>query len=130
MKKKNNALIGRFFFTDLHNVRESEHMNLYVGLVMIYLYTSCATWIVCEAHAIFKALTSGIISGRAKIYVPFGYGTPITIIGVLFLLFANELGNFYSFFYNYLYIKSIWSLIFLYFFNKVPIPVVLLPGMT
>ena len=83
-----------FFFTDLHNVRESEHMNLYVGLVMIYLYTSCATWIVCEAHAIFKALTSGIISGRAKIYVPFGYGTPITIIGVLFLLFANELGNF------------------------------------
>jgi len=79
--------------TDLHNVRESEHMNLYVGLVMIYLYTSCATWIVCEAHAIFKALTSGIISGRAKIYVPFGYGTPITIIGVLFLLFANELGT-------------------------------------
>ena len=83
-----------FFFTDLHNVRESEHMNLYVGLGMIYLYTSSATWIVCEAHAIFKALTSGIISGRAKIYVPFGYGTPITIIGVLFLLFANELGNF------------------------------------
>ena len=84
-------------------------MNLYVGLGMIYLYTSCATWIVCEAHAIFKALTSGIISGRAKIYVPFGYGTPITIIGVLFLLFANELGNFSLFFYNYLNIKSIWD---------------------
>jgi len=79
--------------TDLHNVRESEHMNLPIGLSMIYLYTSSATWISCEAHAIFKALTSGIISGRGKVYVPFGYGTPISIIGVLFLLYANELGT-------------------------------------
>ena len=90
-------------------------MNLYVGLGMIYLYTSCATWIVCEAHAIFKALTSGIISGRAKIYVPFGYGTPITIIGVLFLLFANELGKFW-FCINYLNIKSIWNFVSIFSF--------------
>ena len=33
------------------------------------------------------------ISGRGKVYVPFGYGTPISIIGVLFLLYANELGT-------------------------------------
>ena len=115
--KKKISSNWTIFFTDLHNVRESEHMNLYVGLGMIYLYTSSATWIVCEAHAIFKALTSGIISGRAKIYVPFGYGTPITIIGVLFLLFANELGNFSLFFYNYLNIKSIWDFACIFFLN-------------
>ena len=47
----------------------------------------------CEAHAIFKALTAGIISARTKVYKPFGYGTPFSIIGVLLLFFADELGT-------------------------------------
>lgn len=79
--------------TDFHMVREKEHLNLIVGLIMAYLYTSSATWITCEAHAVFKALTSGIISGRSKIYLPFGYGTPLTIVGLLFLFYADDLGT-------------------------------------
>ena len=79
--------------TDLNKVRDSEHSNLVIGLSMIYFYTSSTTWIACESHAVFKALTSGIISGRDKIYLPLGYGTPVTIIGVLFLIFPNELGT-------------------------------------
>ena len=83
--------------SDFHFIRDEEHLNLMVGLLMAYLYTSSATWITCEAHAVFKALTSGIISHRGKIYVPFGYGTPLTIIGLLFLFYANDLGNIFDF---------------------------------
>ena len=50
--------------TDIDSVRDDEHINLTVGMIMIYFYSSSATWITCEAHAIFKALTSGIISGN------------------------------------------------------------------
>jgi len=60
---------------------------------MIYFYTSSMTWVCCEAHAIFKALTAGIISGRSKIYKPFGYGTPFLIIGTLFVTSADDLGT-------------------------------------
>ncbi len=79
--------------SDLESIRKGEHSNLYISLLMIYFYTSWTTWVACEAHAIFKALTGGIISGRAKVYLPFGYGTPFSIIGVLFILYADELGT-------------------------------------
>ena len=85
--------LAAHIITDFHMVREKEHLNLIVGLIMAYLYTSSATWIACEAHAVFKALTSGIISGRSKIYIPFGYGTPLAIIGLLFLFYADDLGT-------------------------------------
>ena len=67
--------------TDFHKVREDIHANLIVGMIMVYFYTSSLTWVCCEAHAIFKALTAGIISARSKVYKPFGYGTPFCIIG-------------------------------------------------
>ena len=69
--------------SDVQKVREDVHINLIIGMLMIYFYTSSLTWVCCEAHAIFKALTAGIISGRSRVYKPFGYGTPITIIGKL-----------------------------------------------
>lgn len=72
--------------TDIHTVREDPHINLIIGIIMIYFYTSSMTWVCCEAHAIFKALTAGIISGRSKIYKPFGYGTPFLIIGLYSVL--------------------------------------------
>lgn len=79
--------------TDMSSVRSDGHINLIVGCIMLYFYTSCLTWMACEAHAIFKAITAGIISGRGKVYLPFGYGTPIAIIGCLFLFFADDLGT-------------------------------------
>jgi len=54
---------------------------------------ACCTWIACEAHATFRAFTLGIISGRNSVYIPFGYGTPMAIVGVLILLFSDELGT-------------------------------------
>lgn len=99
--------------TDFHMVREKEHLNLIVGLIMAYLYTSSATWITCEAHAVFKALTSGIISGRSKIYLPFGYGTPLTIVGLLFLFYADDLGKVY-FFYHFWFLILNYNIIRFY----------------
>ena len=78
--------------TDLDQVRDDPTSNLAVGFLMMYFYTSCTMWTVCEAHATFKAFTGGIISGRTKIYFPFGYGTPLIPLGILFLLYHDDLG--------------------------------------
>jgi hypothetical protein len=78
--------------TDLDAVRDSKDLNLIFGFIMMYFYTSSCTWMVLEAHATFKAFTGGIISGRGKIYPPFGYGTPFFPLGFLFLLYADDLG--------------------------------------
>jgi len=54
---------------------------------------ACSTWITCEAHATFRAFTLGIISGRNSVYIPLGYGTPLALIGILILLFSDDLGT-------------------------------------
>lgn len=85
--------LGFHIVTDFESIREDAHMNLLIGMLMIYSYIAAATWMVCEAHATFKAFTGGIISGRTAVYTPFGYGTPVTLIGLLFLFFYDELGT-------------------------------------
>lgn len=68
---------------------------------------------------ILQAITSGIISSRGKVYLPFGYGTPLSIIGVLFILYSDELGTdprcFIAFYYRtkalYFYYLLILTLI-------------------
>ena len=86
------AAITLHAVSDLESVRDGRNANLFVGLAMKYFYSASATWTMLEAHANFKGITSGIISGRAKIYHPFAYGTPLIPLGVLFLAFADDLG--------------------------------------
>ena len=86
------AAVGLHVVSDLESVRDDRNANLFVGLAMKYFYSVSATWTMLEAHANFKAITAGIISGRAKIYHPFAYGTPLIPLGVLFLAFADDLG--------------------------------------
>ena len=85
--------VGMHFATDLEKVRGDPHINMLVGLTMVYFYSAAVTWVTCEAHATFKAFTSGIISARNKVYYPFGYGTPLIPIGVLILFFNDNLGT-------------------------------------
>ncbi len=77
---------------DIENICDRPGPNLRWGFIMMYFYTSCATWVTLEAHATFKAFTAGIINKRAMIYFPFGYGTPLIPLGFLFLLFDDTLG--------------------------------------
>ena len=79
--------------SDIHKVRDNPHINMLIGLIMIYFYSAAATWVACEAHATFRAFTSGIISARNKVYFPFGYGTPFIPLGVLVLFFHDNLGT-------------------------------------
>ena len=79
--------------TDFAKVRDDPHINMLVGLVMIYFYSATVTWVTCEAHATFKAFTSGIISARNKVYYPFAYGTPFIPLGVLLIFFNDNLGT-------------------------------------
>ncbi len=78
--------------TDLQAVRDNPELNQAFGFGMKYFYTSSVTWMMLEAHATFKAFTAGIISGRNKIYRPFGYGTPLLPLGLLLLLYPDDLG--------------------------------------
>ena len=55
------AAVSFHVVTDLETVRDDEHMNLAFALCTAYFYVASATWLTCEAHATFKAFTSGII---------------------------------------------------------------------
>ena len=85
--------ISMHIATDLEKVRSDPHINMLVGLIMVYFYSAAATWVACEAHATFKAFTAGIISARNKVYYPFGYGTPFIPLGVLMIFFNDNLGT-------------------------------------
>ena len=87
------AAIIAHVFTDFDAIRGNTHINMAVGFVMIYFYISSSTWVACEAHATFRAFTLGIISGRNTVYIPFGYGTPLALLGALLLFFSDELGT-------------------------------------
>ena len=78
--------------TDIDAVRDDPELNLIFGFIMKYFYTASNTWMMMEAHATFKAFTGGIISGRNKVYRPFGYGTPFLPLGLLLLMYADDLG--------------------------------------
>merc|ERR1712020_227706 len=85
--------IAMHFVTDLEKIRGNPHINMLVGLIMIYFYSATVTWVTCEAHATFKAFTSGIISARNKVYYPFAYGAPFIPLGVLLIFFNDNLGT-------------------------------------
>jgi hypothetical protein len=78
--------------TDLDMIRDNRTLNLIVGLAMKFFYTASCSFTAMECHATFKAFTSGIISGRTKVYYPFAYGTPLIPLGLLFLVFNDDLG--------------------------------------
>ena len=84
--------VGLHVLTDLDQVRDDPTTNLIVGFLAKYFFTASATWTALEAQCTFKAFTAGIISGRTKVYFPFGYGTPFLPLGLLFLMFNDDLG--------------------------------------
>ena len=81
------------FLTDLPQFREDETSNILVGFAMVYFYAAALSWMTCEIHSIFKSFTSGIIGGRTKVYFPFGYGSPLIIIGYFFIFHQDELSS-------------------------------------
>ena len=47
----------------------------------------------CEAHATFKGITSGLINGRTSVYHPISWGGPLICIGGLCFMYGELLGT-------------------------------------
>ena len=80
---------NRFLLNSDSNNSTSDKTH---GVNLFSSLTSSVTWASLECHAMFKAFTAGIVSQRSKVYNPFGYGTPLLPLGILFLGFADDLG--------------------------------------
>merc|ERR1719297_316091 len=47
----------------------------------------------CEAHATFKGITSGLINGRTSVYHPIAWGWPLICVGFLCFMYGELLGT-------------------------------------
>jgi len=68
-------------------VQEDRHLCTLVGAAISYSYTAAAFLLASEAHACFKAITGGIVGGRAIVYLPTAWGLPAIALG--YNVFAN-----------------------------------------
>ena len=74
---------------------QDRHLCTIAGCLLSYGYTAAAWhlarsgstlqsvlyWCCSEGHACFKAITGGIIDGRAGAYLPIGWGVPMIALG-------------------------------------------------
>ena len=73
------AIVGgqlALILADVDFVRMDVHVCAAVGCSANYFYIGCSALIFTEAHAIFKAITEGVIGGRTKTYLCLGWGLP------------------------------------------------------
>ena len=73
------AIIGgqlALILADVDFVRTDVHICAGVGCSANFFYIGCSALIFSEAHAIFKAITEGVIGGRTKTYLCLGWGLP------------------------------------------------------
>lgn len=66
---------------EVSSLQEDRHLCTLLGAAISYFYTAAAFLLACEAHACFKAITGGIIGGRAMVYLPVGWGAPAIALG-------------------------------------------------
>lgn len=48
-------------------IRSDRHLCAGFGICIDFFYTSAAMFLMLEAHAVFRATTSGIIGGKTKV---------------------------------------------------------------
>jgi len=66
---------------ELPSLQEDRHICTLVGCCISYFYTAAAALVAVEAHACFKAITGGIVGGRARVYLPTAWGLPAIALG-------------------------------------------------
>ncbi|KAG1660291.1 Cadherin EGF LAG seven-pass G-type receptor 1 [Nymphon striatum] len=76
-----------FFSSEM--MRHDEEACVIIGGFLQFFYTAVACWLVVEAHALFGAVISGIISGKLKCYLPVAWGIPALIVGANVGLFPE-----------------------------------------
>lgn len=72
---------------------DGRHTNLVLSMALIFFYQAALWWNVCETHATFKGITSGLINGRTSVYHPIAWGAPLVCIGFLCVMSGDVLGT-------------------------------------
>ena len=68
--------LAALMLSDADFVRTDLHICAAVGLSLNFFYVGSAGFTFTLSHAIFKAITEGVIGGRTKSYLCFGWGLP------------------------------------------------------
>jgi len=78
---------------DLEVIKEDRHICTIIGCLIQFSYTAAAVLLTAETHACFKAITSGLVGGRAVMYLPFCWGIPFIILGYDVFVNLKEMGT-------------------------------------
>ena len=58
-----------------------RHNNIILSALQQYWYQVATLCLMCDAIAMFRAVTGGVIGGKTLSYLPFAYGIPLLNIG-------------------------------------------------
>ena len=70
-----------------------RHNNMALSMTLMFFYQAALWWNMCEAHATFKGITSGLINGRTSVYHPIAWGGPLICLGALCFFYGELLGT-------------------------------------
>ncbi|XP_069940170.1 adhesion G-protein coupled receptor G2-like [Cherax quadricarinatus] len=89
------VLMGTVFMvvSDLNSVRSSRHSCTAVGTLLHLFYQGAGAAVFTLGHASFNAITSGVIGGLLRAYLPISWGLPLISVGLTYLLFLFDLGE-------------------------------------
>ena len=82
-----------FFLLGDTSLCDDRHNNMTISMAMMFFYQAAIWWNMCEAHATFKGITSGLINGRTSVYHPISWGGPMWCLGALCLAYGDKLGT-------------------------------------
>ena len=82
-------LFGHIFIlvTELDGVRDNRNTCCAMGALMSFFYSAVACLLAMESFAVFKAIISGVIGGRTRVYLCYGWGLPF--VGLGYNIFQN-----------------------------------------
>ena len=75
------------------SICEDRHSNMAMSMCLMYFFQAAMWWNMCEAHATFKGVTSGLINGRTSVYHPIAWGAPLICVGFLCFMYGELLGT-------------------------------------
>lgn len=78
---------------ELEMFQTDRHACTVLGCLISYCYTASAFLLAGEGHACFKAITAGIIDGRASPYLALGWGTPMISLGYNIFMSLMSFGD-------------------------------------
>ncbi|CAM1322843.1 Uncharacterised protein at_DN1866, partial [Pycnogonum litorale] len=78
-----------FFSTEFVRHHDNEEACKVLGGFLQFFYTAVACWLVVEAHALFGAVISGVVSGKVRWYLPMAWGVPAIIVGSEVAIFKD-----------------------------------------